>query len=109
MSDDNKSRLFHKFFFRFYRIYCTWRDGSKIGAFSAVVAETPTIDCKCARDKMIYSITGLEHSLSCNFGGSYRNLQEDNGQFYCVDRDGFAVSPPSTTTVECDQYYWYVE
>lgn len=58
---------------------------------------------------MIYNLEGVEHSLSCNFDGSYRTLQEQGGQFFCVDRDGYAVTALQPIAPNCEKFLWYLK
>lgn len=65
----------------------------------------------CARDIKIFSKHGMNFPLSCNGNGNYDTIQDINGQYFCVDRDGFAVTDyitlQSVVGFDCSQYLYY--
>jgi hypothetical protein len=47
-------------------------------------------------------------TLACGALGNYITLQQQNSQYYCVDRDGFAVSPlTDNKDMICKDYIYY--
>ena len=40
---------------------------------------------------MVFEEAGLTLTLGCSPNGNYDTLQDQNGQRFCVDRDGFVV------------------
>lgn len=53
----------------------------------------------------------MNFPLSCGGNGNYDPIQDMNGQYYCVDRDGYAVTGyiplPSVVGLDCKQYLYY--
>ncbi|CAD7082149.1 unnamed protein product [Hermetia illucens] len=90
-------------------VACQWRDGTKIGSFQGSSNTISKVNCNCARDQKIFAEAGLTHTLACNGNGNYESIQDINGQFFCVDRDGFAVSVPIETdhAPDCEKYIYY--
>lgn len=65
----------------------------------------------CARDVKIFSDEGFQLPLSCSSNGNYALLQDLDGDTFCVDRDGFVVSPTFKTAIhedECKKYVYYL-
>lgn len=55
----------------------------------------------------------MNFPLACNGYGNYDKQQHLNGQSFCVDADGFAVtdyfnmSSSTTQQINCNQYLYY--
>ncbi|XP_055538018.1 uncharacterized protein LOC129725806 [Wyeomyia smithii] len=91
-------------------VYCTWRDGKKIGSFQVRSSLLSSVNCNCARDSLIYQEAGIPFTLSCGGNGNYEYSQDQNGELFCVDDDGFVVSTDVQPGESCDHYiYKYVE
>lgn len=65
----------------------------------------------CARDERIFKASGIEFNLRCRDNGNYESVQDQNGKMFCVDRDGFAVTPllNANSGLDCDQFFYYAQ
>jgi hypothetical protein len=63
----------------------------------------------CARDQKIFEENSLTLTGSCTGNGNYQSLQYQNGQYYCMDRNGFTVSElfDNRDDLKCEQYFYY--
>lgn len=66
----------------------------------------------CARDMKFFSKYQLNFPLACNGYGNYEPIQNINGQYFCVDQDGFAVTDylnvsSSSQQINCNQFLYY--
>lgn len=50
-----------------------------------------------------------ELQLVCNGNGNYEPIQSINKQFFCVDKDGYAITGyfDSGDNLNCEQYMYY--
>lgn len=46
----------------------------------------------CARDMKYFEEVGMIMSQTCKGNGNYLAVQQLDGQLYCVDSDGFAIT-----------------
>ncbi|KAL1403270.1 hypothetical protein pipiens_005746 [Culex pipiens pipiens] len=90
-------------------VYCTWRDGKKIGSFQVRSSMVSSVNCNCARDTQIFQEAGIPFTLSCGGNGNYEYLQDQNGQLFCVDGDGYVVSTDVRPTESCDKFIYNSE
>lgn len=58
----------------------------------------------CARDQKIYTTAGMQFVLECEGNGNYQMLQSRNGNFFCIDRDGFEVASDVEPESDCTEY-----
>ncbi|EDS29715.1 conserved hypothetical protein [Culex quinquefasciatus] len=84
--------------------YCTWRDGQRIAQFQMSTLKLKQMTCNCARDQKIFAGAGLELKLLCDGNGNYAKLQDNNGELFCVDRDGFVVASAVSPEDDCSAY-----
>lgn len=59
----------------------------------------------------IFAEEGFTMPLACSANGNYALLQDLDGETFCVDQDGFVVSPTFTTTIhqeDCRKYVYYL-
>lgn len=66
------------------------------------------MNCNCARDERIFHDKGIQFNMRCNINGNYERLQDQNGNHYCVDVYGFAVTPLfiPQTGIDCNQFIY---
>uniref|UniRef100_A0A182TCP7 Thyroglobulin type-1 domain-containing protein n=1 Tax=Anopheles maculatus TaxID=74869 RepID=A0A182TCP7_9DIPT len=87
-------------------VYCTWRDGKKIGSFQIRSSMLSSVNCYCARDTIIYREAGIPFTLACGGNGNYEYSQDQNGQLFCVDSDGFVVTTEVAPNESCDKFIY---
>ncbi|XP_058828728.1 uncharacterized protein LOC131688467 [Topomyia yanbarensis] len=87
-------------------VFCTWRDGSKIGSFQVRSSLLSAVNCNCARDTLIYQGVDIPFTLACGGNGNYEYSQDQNGQLFCVDGDGFVVSTDVRPNESCDKFIY---
>lgn len=53
----------------------------------------------------------IPFNLECSSNGNYDSVQDQDGKIFCVDRDGFTVSPLSSpiTNLDCDKFFYYAQ
>ncbi|XP_055628410.1 uncharacterized protein LOC129769902 [Toxorhynchites rutilus septentrionalis] len=90
-------------------VYCTWRDGKKIGSYQVRSSLVSSVNCNCARDTQIYKEAGIPFTLACAGNGNYDYSQDQNGQLFCVDGDGYVVSTDVRPTESCDKFIYNSE
>lgn len=49
----------------------------------------------------------MEHTLSCTIYGAYQSLQQENGQYFCVDKYGCSASGLLDKIEDCEDYFYY--
>lgn len=117
-----------------YSAYCTWRDGSNLSPYQDGSNAVSNMNCRkkyksfppptlrhiinticfiadCARDVKIFATEGFQLPLSCTSNGNYALLQDLDGESFCVDQDGFVVSPTFTEPIrqdDCNKYVYYL-
>ncbi|XP_055610049.1 thyroglobulin-like [Uranotaenia lowii] len=87
-------------------VYCTWRDGKKIGSYQVRSSLVSSVNCNCARDSVIFQEVGIPFTLACGGNGNYENLQDQNGQLFCVDNDGYVVFTDVRPNESCDKFIY---
>lgn len=47
--------------------------------------------------------------MRCQVNGNYEAIQDQNGYMFCVDRDGYAVTPllQANEGLDCEQFLYY--
>ncbi|CRK99450.1 CLUMA_CG012578, isoform A [Clunio marinus] len=90
--------------------FCQMPDGSKLN-YAAPSKMMSDMNCNCARDEKIFTMSGIEFNLRCSNNGNYEPNQDQNGKIFCVDRYGFSVSPllQPDSGLDCDQYIYYAQ
>jgi hypothetical protein len=83
-----------------------WIVVSKFWQFYYPIAKISFQDC--ARDSKIFINHDLVLTLACGAYGNYVPRQEQNRRYFCVDHDGFAVSPLfDNRDIKCSDYIYY--
>lgn len=79
----------------FFRKACTYKDGTQLN--EGVSTDITDIDCNCLYDRYVSQLNGKSFSMACETNGNYVPLQSVEGQYYCVDNDGFPTTLVSPT------------
>ncbi|XP_049542748.1 uncharacterized protein LOC125955652 [Anopheles darlingi] len=87
-------------------VFCTWRDGKKIGSFQVRSSMMSGVNCYCARDTVIFREESIPFTLACGGNGNYEYSQDQNGKLFCVDGDGFVVTTEVAPNEACDKFIY---
>jgi hypothetical protein len=63
----------------------------------------------CARDEKIFKNAGVAFNLRCKDNGNYDRSQNQNGNVFCVDDFGYAVTGllEAKDEINCDMFIYY--
>ncbi|KAG8230535.1 hypothetical protein J437_LFUL011537 [Ladona fulva] len=80
------------------QLRCTWKDRSYIQGYATQLSEINNVTCNCARDSIIFKLSGKIQRLECQGNGNYAKKQFSEGKAFCVDSDGY----PTTGFIDLD-------
>ncbi|XP_049781940.1 uncharacterized protein LOC126183757 isoform X1 [Schistocerca cancellata] len=84
------------------QVFCAWKDKTTIESYYAEMIQKSTMDCRCARDTKYYAAAGFTPVITCSGNGNYPTSWETEDVQYCLDSDGFAISPTFDLNTELD-------
>ncbi|KAG8230534.1 hypothetical protein J437_LFUL011536 [Ladona fulva] len=96
--ETNYSNLELSYIWTNFKLRCTWKDRSYIQGYATQLSEINNVTCNCARDSIIFKLSGKIQRLECQGNGNYAKKQFSEGKAFCVDSDGY----PTTGFIDLD-------